>query len=306
MAEPIIFNIQKFSVHDGDGIRTTVFFKGCPLRCLWCHNPESQRYKKELVFHHDKCTACGRCVPACPRHCNVLDTSGPELRFDRTACETCGACEEVCLASAREVCGGSYSMDELVKKAARDKLFYDQSGGGVTLSGGEVMAQDMDYVEELCRRLHEQGIRVYIDTSGCCPYENLKCVLPYTDIFLYDIKAMDPEVHRRFTGVDNALILENLKRLSDDGAGIYIRIPTVGGVNADDSFMNALIDFLKQNRIRVQEISLLPYHDFGKGKYANLDRSYDEELMWAPTSEEMEHFKDLFEKAGYERIAIGG
>lgn len=197
-------------------------------------------------------------------------------------------------------------MDELVKKAARDKLFYDQSGGGVTLSGGEVMAQDMDYVEELCRRLHEQGIRVYIDTSGCCPYENLKRVLPYTDIFLYDIKAMDPEVHRRFIGVDNALILENLKRLSDDGAGIYIRIPTVGGVNADDSFMNALIDFLKQNQIRVQEISLLPYHDFGKGKYANLDRSYDEELMWAPTSEEMEHFKDLFEKAGYERIAIGG
>ncbi len=295
MTEPIIFNIQKFSVRDGDGIRTTVFFKGCPLRCRWCHNPESQLYEKELVFRRDKCTACGRCVPVCSRHCNVLDVHGPELRFDRSTCATCGNCEEACLVAAREICGRSYAVDELIKKVMRDKLFYDQSGGGVTLSGGEVMAQNMDYVEELCRRLYEQGIRVYIDTSGYCPYENLERVLPYTDIFLYDIKAMDPELHSRFTGVDNALILESLKRLSDDGAGLYIRIPTVGGVNADDDFMTALIDFLRQNEIRVKEISLLSYHDLGKGKYANLDRGYDENLMWTPTSAEVEHFKTLFE-----------
>lgn len=306
MPEPIIFNIQKFSVRDGDGIRTTIFFKGCPLRCLWCHNPESQLYKKELVFRREKCTSCGRCVAACPKHCNVLDTAGYELRFDRTNCDICGNCEDVCLGSARELCGKNHSIDELVKKAARDKLFYEQSGGGVTLSGGEVMVQDMDYVEELCRRLHEQGIRIFIDTSGHCPYENFKRILPYTDIFLYDIKAMDPAVHKKFIGVDNALILENLKRLSDDGAGIYIRIPVVGGVNANDGFFNALIDFMKQNNIHVKEISLLPYHDFGKGKYANLGRVYEEDLMWAPTPEEMGHFKALLGEAGYERVAIGG
>lgn len=306
MPEPIIFNIQKFSVRDGDGIRTTIFFKGCPLRCLWCHNPESQLYKKELVFRREKCTSCGRCVAACPKHCNVLDTAGYELRFDRTNCDICGNCEDVCLGSARELCGKNHSIDELVKKAARDKLFYEQSGGGVTLSGGEVMVQDMDYVEELCRRLHEQGIRIFIDTSGHCPYENFKRILPYMDIFLYDIKAMDPAVHKKFIGVDNALILENLKRLSDDGAGIYIRIPVVGGVNANDGFFNALIDFMKQNDIHVKEISLLPYHDFGKGKYANLGRVYEEDLMWAPTPEEMGHFKALLGEAGYERVAIGG
>ena len=293
-------------MRDGDGIRTTIFFKGCPLRCLWCHNPESQLYKKELVFRHEKCTSCGRCVAACPKHCNVLDTAGYELRFDRTNCDICGNCEDVCLGSARELCGKNHSIDELVKKAARDKLFYEQSGGGVTLSGGEVMVQDMDYVEELCRRLHEQGIRIFIDTSGHCPYENFKRILPYTDIFLYDIKAMDPAVHKKFIGVDNALILENLKRLSDDGAGIYIRIPVVGGVNANDGFFNALIDFMKQNNIHVKEISLLPYHDFGKGKYANLGRVYEEDLMWAPTPEEMGHFKALLGEAGYERVAIGG
>lgn len=306
MPEPIIFNIQKFSVRDGDGIRTTIFFKGCPLRCLWCHNPESQLYKKELVFRREKCTSCGRCVAACPKHGNVLDPAGPELRFDRTDCDICGNCEDVCLGSAREVCGKNYSIDELVKKAARDKLFYEQSGGGVTLSGGEVMVQDMDYIEELCRRLHEQGIRIFIDTSGHCPYENFKRILPYTDTFLYDIKAMDPELHKKFIGVDNALILENLKRLSDDGAGIYIRIPVVGGVNANDVFFDSLIDFLKQNHIHVREISLLPYHDFGKGKYANLGRVYEEDLMWAPTPKEMGHYKALLEEAGYERVVIGG
>ena len=306
MADPIIFNIQKFSVRDGDGIRTTIFFKGCPLRCLWCHNPESQLYKKELVFRREKCTLCGRCVAACPKHCNVQDSVAHELRFDRTDCDVCGNCEDICLGSARELCGKKYSIDELVKKAARDKLFYEQSGGGVTLSGGEVMVQDMDFVEELCRRLHEQGIRIFIDTSGHCPYENFKRILPFTDIFLYDIKAMDPELHKKFIGVDNALILENLKRLNDDGAGIYIRIPVVGGVNANDAFFDSLIDFLKQNHIHVREISLLPYHDFGKGKYANLGRVYEEDLMWAPTPEEMSHYKALLEKAGYERVVIGG
>ncbi len=304
MNTPVVFNIQKYSTHDGDGIRTTLFFKGCPLNCMWCHNPESQRFMPELIYRHDKCTVCGRCIPVCPEHCNTF--SNGQILFDRAACTKCGACTDACLAGAREICGKTYDIDELVKKAVRDKPFYEQSGGGVTLSGGEVMCLDMDYIAELCRKIKEQGVSVYIDTSGYCSYENFKKVLPYTDIFLYDIKCMDPEKHKKYIGVDNALILENLKKLSDDGAGIYVRIPTIGKVNADDESMQAVIDYLKEKGIHPVAVNLLPYHDFHRGKYANLDRPYEEELMSVPTDEEMEHFRQMFIQAGYENTTIGG
>ena len=166
MAEtPYIFNIQKFSTHDGDGVRTTIFFKGCPLRCMWCHNPESQHYYKELIFHQHKCTACGRCVVKCKQGANSIVDG--KIVFDRSKCTACGVCTDWCITEARELAGKEYTVDALVKEAMKDKIFYEQSGGGVTLSGGEVMAsQHMDYVEEVCRKLHENGVSVFIDTSG--------------------------------------------------------------------------------------------------------------------------------------------
>ena len=306
MAEtPYIFNIQKFSTHDGDGVRTTIFFKGCPLRCMWCHNPESQHYYKELIFHHHKCTACGRCVAKCKQGANSIVDG--KIVFDRSKCTACGVCTDWCITEARELAGKEYTVDALVKEAMKDKIFYEQSGGGVTLSGGEVMAsQHMDYVEEVCRKLHENGVSVFIDTSGYTDYENLKRIRPYVDVFLYDIKVMDPEDHKKYIGVDNSLILENLKKLSDDGAGLYIRLPIIQQVNATDEHIESVIHFLKENNIHARQVNLLPYHDIGKGKYASLDMEYHDDEMSVPVSELMEHFKSMFEEQGFNKVNIGG
>ena len=306
MAEtPYIFNIQKFSTHDGDGVRTTIFFKGCPLRCMWCHNPESQHYYKELIFHQHKCTACGRCVAKCKQGANSIVDG--KIVFDRSKCTACGVCTDWCITEARELAGKEYTVDALVKEAMKDKIFYEQSGGGVTLSGGEVMAsQHMDYVEEVCRKLHENGVSVFIDTSGYTDYENLKRILPYVDVFLYDIKVMDPEGHKKYIGVDNSLILENLKKLSDEGAGLYIRLPIIQQVNATDEHIESVIHFLKENNIHARQVNLLPYHDIGKGKYVSLDMEDHDDEMSVPVSELMEHFKSMFVEQGYDKVNIGG
>ena len=193
-----------------------------------------------------------------------------------------------------------------MKEAKKDQIFYEQSGGGVTLSGGEVMAQNIDYIEQLCKRLHREGISVFIDTSGYTKYENLKRLIPFADVFLYDIKAIDSEEHKDYIGVDNALILENLVKLSNDGAGIYARLPIIGKVNATDEYINSVIRFLEDNHVKVQQVNLLPYHDIGKGKYASLDRPYDEASMAKPDKELMEHFKTMFEEHGFTKVLIGG
>ena len=302
--KPLVFNIQKFSTHDGDGVRTTIFFKGCPLKCRWCHNPESQRYEKELIFHHNKCVVCGKCVVKCPQQANSIVDG--KLVFDRDKCTACGVCTDWCIKEAREIAGKEYTVDELVKEAKKDQIFYEQSGGGVTLSGGEVMAQNIDYIEQLCKRLHREGISVFIDTSGYTKYENLKRLIPFADVFLYDIKAIDSEEHKDYIGVDNALILENLVKLSNDGAGIYARLPIIGKVNATDGYINSVIRFLEDNHVKVQQVNLLPYHDIGKGKYASLDRPYDEASMAKPDKELMEHFKAMFEEHGFTKVLIGG
>ena len=302
---PYIFNIQKFSTHDGDGVRTTIFFKGCPLRCMWCHNPESQHYYKELIFHQHKCTACGRCVAKCKQGANSIVDG--KIVFDRSKCTACGVCTDWCITEARELAGKEYTVDALVKEAMKDKIFYEQSGGGVTLSGGEVMAsQHMDYVEEVCRKLHENGVSVFIDTSGYTDYENLKRILPYVDVFLYDIKVMNPKDHKKYIGVDNSLILENLKKLSDEGAGLYIRLPIIQQVNATDEHIESVIHFLKENNIHARQVNLLPYHDIGKGKYASLDMEYHDDEMSVPVSELMEHFKSMFVEQGFNKVNIGG
>jgi len=302
---PLIFNVQKFSTHDGDGVRTTIFFKGCPLRCHWCHNPESQRYDKELMLHHHKCTACGSCVSRCPEGANQIVDG--KLFFNRALCTACGNCVDWCPTEAREIVGEEYTVDELVKEAKKDLIFYEQSGGGVTLSGGEVMdMKNFDFVVELCRKLHREGISVFIDTSGYAPYERFEKILPYVDVFLYDIKRITREEHIEYIGVDNALILENLKRLSDAGAGLYIRIPVIGGVNASPASITRAINFLKENNIKARQINLLPYHDIGKGKYAGLDRPYEDTKMLIPDKGEMEQFKTMFEEHGFSKVYIGG
>lgn len=299
-----ITNIQKFSIHDGDGIRTTVFFKGCPLKCEWCHNPETQKFEKEMQVDREKCTGCGACAAVCPNGAIHMEEGRPIL--DAEACIFCGKCTRFCPTGAREVIGQEYTVKELVKELMKDQMFYEESGGGVTLSGGEVMSMDMDYLLAVAKELKRQDVTLTIDTCGFVPYEKFQELLPYVNTFLYDVKVMDPELHKKYMGTDNALILENLVRLAKDGARIYIRIPTVKEVNGNEENMKETIAFLQEHDIHPAQINLLPYHDTGSGKYRKLDMEYKGTDLHAPDKEEMEALAALFINAGYKNTKIGG
>ncbi len=300
----LITSIQKYSIHDGDGIRTTVFFKGCPLKCVWCHNPETQNYRKQPFYDKEKCIGCRSCEMACPQH--AIHAEGGKVVTDPKLCTACGICTDYCNQNLREIVGKEYTIDELVKELKKDEMFYEQSGGGVTLSGGEVMAQDMDYIEALCKRLYRMGITVTIDTCGYAPYESFERILPYVDTFLYDIKTMDNEIHKKYIGTGNEQILSNLERLNEDGARIYIRIPTIKEVNGTDESLQAVIDYLQEKRIQAACVNLLPYHNTGSAKYEKLGKEYEGTALHAPDHEEMEHFVELFQKAGFHNVKIGG
>lgn len=300
----LITSIQKYSIHDGDGIRTTVFFKGCPLSCQWCHNPETQYYKKQLLTQPEKCTGCGRCVPTCKQGAITL-TEGRAVT-DLIRCSACGSCTDACVLNLREIAGKEYTVEELFKELKKDEMFYEQSGGGVTLSGGEVMSMDMDFIEALCKKLTRYGITVTIDTCGQAPRKNFERLLPYVNTFLYDIKTLDRELHKRYIGTDNTLILSNLEYLSTQGARIYIRIPTIKEVNGNESSMKDIISYLSEKNIRAAQINLLPYHNTGSSKYSRLGEDYKGKDLTAPSKEEMEHFVSLFKEAGFSNVKIGG
>ena len=300
----LITSIQKYSIHDGDGIRTTVFFKGCGLRCVWCHNPETQSYKKQPLYDRERCVGCRSCEMACP-HKAIHEENG-KVVTDLSLCDACGTCTDYCNLNLREIVGKEYTVDELVKELKKDEMFYEESGGGVTLSGGEVMTADMDYVEALCKKLRHHGITVTIDTCGHAPYENYERLLPYVDTFLYDIKTMDNDLHKKYMGAGNELILSNLEKLSEAGARIYIRIPTIKEVNGDDASMEESIHYLQEKRIRVANVNLLPYHNTGSSKYEKIGMKYEGTELHAPGKDEMEHFVTLFKEAGFHNIKIGG
>lgn len=295
-----IFNIQKFSVHDGPGIRTTIFFKGCPLKCLWCHNPESQSYKKQILYDMDKCNLCGTCVKLCSRKAIKIEKG--KLITDYDKCNYCGQCEIYCVKGARQVAGKEYTVDEVLKEVLKDRVFYEQSNGGVTLSGGEPLIQ-IDFVEELLKKLKEENIHTAVDTCGAVNFENIQRAAQYTDVFLYDIKLMNDEEHQVFTGASNKIILDNLRKLSEIHNNINLRMPIIEGVNSDESHIEKTIDYIKS--INIKKINLLPYHDIAKHKYKKLGMIYEDEKMSKPSDEKMQHFKEMLEKEGYE-VKIGG
>ena len=303
MKTPNVINIQRFSVHDGDGIRTTIFFKGCYLNCQWCHNPESQKFTPEIMINKERCTGCGSCEHVCPNE--AVSVKNGKAFTDRSKCEACGKCTDYCLQNIREIAGRTYTVQELIRIVEKDYMFYEESFGGVTLSGGEVMAQNMDYILDLAKRLKRKGYDVTIDTCGYAPQKNFEQILPYADTFLYDVKVMDVEKHKKYIGQGNDLILSNLKYLSDHGARIYIRIPVIGGVNESDEDMEQIITYLKEN-IQVAQVNLLPYHDIASSKYERLDTKYDGEEFFVPSQERMEELQQMFQKNGFQNTKIGG
>ena len=262
----IIFDIKRFAVHDGDGIRTTVFFKGCPLNCIWCHNPEGLWAEKVLSYTAHNCLNCGECVRICNAH-EIVD--GRHI-FKRELCVSCGRCEEICPADALKLYGKSVETDELLPILLEDKAFYEKTGGGITLSGGECLCQ-AEFCRELLKLLKKEGIHTAVDTSGFVPKDAIDAVMAYTDIFLYDIKAYDENVHRKCTGVPNEIILENLKYIDSCGKKTEVRIPYVPDYNSDQIEKIAVFLSGLKNLTRVK---LLPYHNYAQSKYEAFDMEY--------------------------------
>lgn len=270
-----IINIQRFSIHDGPGIRTTVFFKGCNLRCLWCHNPESQKASPERMFYKHKCVGCG----ACRAVCDVAFGSG---------CDACGKCTGVCLYGAREISGRAVSLDELLFEIEKDKDFYEASGGGVTFSGGEPLLQ-FDFLFEILKKCKEKGIHTAIETAGNVPWERIEALLPYLDNVIFDVKAIDENKHVALTGVTNKVILKNAERLRNTvPEKLLFRMPVVPGCN--DSEIEAVVDFVSGHRLE-----LMPYHTIGVGKYDALGVEYTLSDVKPPESELIRSVTERYE-----------
>jgi pyruvate formate lyase activating enzyme len=266
----IVFDIKKFSIHDGPGIRTTVFFKGCPLNCWWCHNPESQAWEPELTLWPGRCIRCGACVDACPQ--GAISRDGDEVSTDRMRCTRCGACAEACTAEARQIVGREMSVPQVMSEVERDVPFYDESGGGVTVSGGEPLAQPA-FLLALLQACKGKEIHTALDTCGFAPWEVLDGVREHVDLFLYDLKVMDDARHRTLTGVPNERILQNLRALSQAGHEIVLRVPVIPGVNDDDRNVRQTGAFAA-SLPALRRVDLLPYHHAGTEKYGRLHRAY--------------------------------
>ena len=263
-----IFDIQRASMVDGPGVRTAVFFKGCNLRCAWCHNPEGMKPERQLLLYEARCTHCGRCKEFC----------------QRDICTSCGQCEEICLSGARKAVGRSIASEELLRTVLEDKPFYRQEGG-VTCSGGECMLQ-AEFLSEFLRMCRAEGVHTAVDTAGCVLWSSFEQVMPHANMFLYDIKCVTPMLHRQFVGADNAVILDNYRRLIESGARVWVRIPLIPGFNCDDEEMTGIRDFLMRHR--PEKIEILPYHTMGEGKYAALSQKYS--AFSAPSEEQIRKY----------------
>lgn len=286
----LIFNIMKYSISDGPGIRTTVFLKGCPLNCLWCHNPEGQSARKELVFNRDRCIQCGACLA----HCPVAGAQG--------SCLLCGKCAELCCTGAREIIGQELTVSEVLAEIEKDIIFYDESGGGVTFSGGEPLLQ-AEFLLALLQACKEQGIRTAVDTTGFAPFSVLASAAQYTDFFLYDLKLMDNEEHLEYTGVPNQGILDNLVRLAECHQSIAIRVPIIPGLTDTVGNLEAMATFLEP--IPIRQVEILPYHNTAAGKYQRLGRTYPLAPLASPASREMEEAAAVLAAGGH-KVIIGG
>jgi pyruvate formate lyase activating enzyme len=291
--EGIIFNIQRYSIHDGPGIRSTVFLKGCPLKCKWCSNPESINPYPEIFFRKEKCNQCGKCLDACkPQAITFFENS---IRIDRSKCDLCMVCEEICSFGAINHTGQKITVNEVVREVMRDELFYNNSGGGVTLSGGEPLYQ-IEFTLSLLKEFKKKSLHTIIDTTGYAKSEDLDRVLDYIDLILFDIKHLDQEIHQKETGVKNDLILKNFEKILERGIKVWVRVPVIPDFNDNNDYIDNLAKFLSKRPI--EKISLLKYHEWGKHKYKYLDKIYPLNDMEFVSDEKMEKFKKIMESYG--------
>jgi len=296
----MVFDIQKYCVHDGPGVRTTIFFKGCSMSCQWCSNPESQNPFPEILFNSSRCIHCGNCIECC--EAGVFTKSGNDVIIKRQSCINCGACTHKCYSRARTLIGREYSVEELIREVERDIEFYRQSGGGVTFSGGEPGLQP-EAVLAVAKYFKSKNISTVLETCGFVPWENLDMMVPYLDLVLYDIKMWDQKKHEDYCGKPNLLIRDNLSRICKV-VDTIVRIPIIPTVNDSEAELKPIAEFLQSLR-KIKEIHILPYHNMALGKYEGLGREYRLEKIDVPLVENMEKLKRFFDDFGFE-VKIGG
>lgn len=296
----IVTDIQHYCVHDGPGIRTVVFLKGCPLRCKWCSNPETQMAGPELGYNIKNCLLCGNCAGACPQKCIEVAEEG--IKIERQRCIKCFKCQEACHAGALRRFGHLKSVEEVMAEVEKDRIFYEYSGGGMTLSGGECLSQK-EFALALLKASKKMGINTAIETTGYADWPSLQEIADFTDYILYDLKHVDPEKHRAMTGVSNSLIIENLRRLVEKGFRPIIRIPVIPGFNDNRKTIYGFIQLMLE--LKLNTVHLLPLHHLGKNKYEQLGREYFFKEPITPAKEELERIRDSFLEAGIS-ARIGG
>jgi pyruvate formate lyase activating enzyme len=297
-----VFNIQRFAVHDGPGVRTTVFLKGCPLSCQWCHNPESRAARPEVQIVADRCIQCGSCLEAC-EHGAVVRLADGSYSVDPLHCARCGACTEVCPTNGRRLVGEMRDVDNVIAEVVKDRVFYEESGGGVTFSGGEPLSQ-REFLVELLSRCRAKSLHTCVDTCGMAPEATLLSVMPLTDLFLYDLKLIDDDRHREFTGVGNRAILSNLESLARRGADVWVRVPFIPGINDDRDNLDALAGFVS-GLDRDYPVFLLPYHLIAQDKYGRLGHDYPLAGREPPSTEQLDEAATRLRDAGLQ-VNIGG
>ena len=299
---PLIFDIKRYAINDGPGIRITIFLKGCPLSCKWCHNPESQSREVQKLYTESKCIGARECVKMCPENALTLTPKGIVNDYDN--CTLCGICADVCPTKAIEMSGKNYEVEEIMKIIEKEQIHFEHSGGGVTFSGGEPLMHP-EFLLQMLKACGEKKLHRTVDTCGFAKTETLLEVAKHTDLFLFDLKLMDPEKHKKWTGVSNQIILKNLKVLAETGAKINIRIPLIKNVNADKESLTEMATFIASLPGIKPLVNILPYHNIAANKYQKLGSKYDELNMVEPSEKEQNRALEIFNKFGIE-AEIGG